>query len=286
MHDIFIPSHIDRTNISVRIYIPEQIQKIRQKVPVLFYIHGGGFTLGSPLDTPYIDLSFDLARRGNLIAIGIDYRRSPEYPFPIPLEDCYSALLHFSERSNQASLSEYADFSRTIVAGDSAGGNLAATVSLLVRDRSREDPSLFSNLKICHQINIYPAFIPFFDQQHFPTKSNKDLRDSYILPAEWMIWFWHKYVPEEKRSQKISIYINPLNTNLTGMPPAQIITAEYDPLLDEGRMYRDALLAANVPVYYHHYKSCHGFIAFSELDEYKGAINNIIAHLREVKIIE
>ena len=206
--------------IPVRIYRPAGAGP----QPVCVYFHGGGWTLGG-LDH-YDMLCSHLAQGAGWTVISVDYRLAPEHKFPIPVFDCWTALL--AVRAHAAELA--IDPSRIAVAGDSAGGNLAAVVSLLARDYG---------VPLAQQILIYPV------TDYVAPRPSYEF--DYLLSREDMLAFWNYYLhhPGEAASPLAA----PLRAaSLAGLPPAYILTAEFDPLRDEGEEYAQRLGDAGVPV--------------------------------------
>ena len=195
---------------------------------LLMYFHGGGWVI-CDLDT-HDALSRRLANTSGCVVVSVDYRLAPEHKFPVGLEDCYAATVWASE--NAAELG--ADDPRVSVAGDSAGANLATVVAMLARDRG--GPPL------AFQLLVYPVTDCRFD-----TASYHENADGYLLTREAMQWFWQHYLQDD--AQADNPYVSPLRANdLSGLPPAHVITAEYDPLRDEGNAYADRLREAGVAV--------------------------------------
>jgi acetyl esterase len=208
--------------------------------PLLLFFHGGGWVIGD-LDS-HDETCRQFCSAVDAVVVAVDYRLSPETKFPGPLEDCYAATCWAVD--NATSLG--ADGSRLCIAGDSAGGNLAAAVSLLARDRGGPG--------IAHQLLIYPVTNHSFD-----TASYCDNADGYFLSRDMMRWFWGHYLESEAQGQ--DPLASPLLANLTGLPNATVITAEYDPLRDEGIAYAQALTAAGVAVEHRLYEGMiHGFV--------------------------
>jgi acetyl esterase len=173
----------------------------------------------------------------------VGYRLAPEHTFPAAPEDCYAATLWVAEHTHEIK----ADPARIAVGGDSAGGNLAAVVVLMARDR--QGPAL------CYQVLIYGE-TDYYDPG---TTSYVTYSEGYGLTRESMIWFWDQYLarPEDR----VHPYAAPLRaTDLSGLPPALIITAEYDPVRDEAEHYALRLQQAGVPVQLSRYAGMiHGF---------------------------
>jgi acetyl esterase len=196
-------------------------------LPILVWYHGGGFTIGD-LDTADRTCRKLAAGTGALV-VSIDYRLSPEHPFPAAAEDCISALRWIA--SNGDSLG--GDASRIAVGGDSAGGNLAAVVAVEARDE---------RIALRHQLLVYPV-----TDCTMSAASYEENGAGYLLTADTMDWFIGNYLggaadPKDSR-------LSPLFTDtLQGVAPALVITAEFDPLRDEGKAYADRLRDAGVDV--------------------------------------
>ena len=215
--------HVD---IRVKIYRPRG----NGPHPVHVFYHGGGWVIGN-LDTHDFDCR-EICSGAGVIVVAVDYRLAPEHPFPAAPEDCYAATCWVAENAEHLG----GRAGPISVGGDSAGGNLAAVVSLLARDRQGPEIAL--------QLLVYPVTDAAMDSQSFI-----DNGTGYLLTAETMQWFWNHYCPPEARADPRA---SPLRTvDLTGLPPALVLTAEYDPLRDEGEAYARKLEAAGVPVELH-----------------------------------
>jgi acetyl esterase len=216
--------------------------------PGLVYFHGGGWVIGS-LET-HDATCRELADRTGCVVVSVDYRLAPEHPYPAAAEDCYAATAWVA--SNAASLG--IDPSRLAVGGDSAGGNLAAVVSLMARDRN--GPALR------FQLLVYPIA-----DCNFETSSYADNAEGYLLERDAMRWFWDNYVPDPK--QRLEPYAAPLRADdLSGLPDALVITAEFDPLRDEGEAYAERLARAGIGATQSRYEGMiHGFFAFGAIVE-------------------
>jgi acetyl esterase len=173
----------------------------------------------------------------------VDYRLAPETPFPGPLEDCYAALLYLAEEGAGLGF----DVTRLAVAGDSAGGNLAAAVALLARER--RGPHL------AFQALLYPMTDPQCGRE-----SMQQYADGYFLTRDSVYWFWSCYLPRHELENPLAA---PLCTaDLTGLPPATIVSAEYDPLRDQVEAYAARLREAGIPVIGRRYLGMiHGFMS-------------------------
>lgn len=252
---------ISDEGIPVRVYIPER----EGPYPTLVYYHGGGWVLGD-LDT-HDATCRALTNEVNCMVVSVDYRLSPEHEFPVPLEDCYTAL----EWLFDDSVSMQVDTDNVAVGGDSAGGNLAAAVALLARDRG--GPS------IAHQSLIYPVTDHAFD-----TTSYEENAEGYLLEKSSMEWFWDHYLRDDIDGQ--NPYASPLRAqSLEGLPPATVTTCGFDPLRDEGAAYAERLDEAGVPVNHVNYDDCiHGIAQFlvdpMDLTRSRELVDDVASDLR------
>ena len=241
VEDIVIPA--EGRDIAARIYVPEDGAA---PPPLLLFYHGGGWVLGG-LDT-HDDTCRQLCRRVGAVVASIDYRLAPEHSFPAAPEDCFSALCWVAANAQRWG----ADANRVAVVGDSAGGNLAAVTTLMARERGGP--------RITHQTLIYPV-----TDCNFDTDSYRDNAEGYFLTTEDMRWCWQQYLGE--RGSADDPLASPLKApTLAGLPPATIVSAEYDPLRDDAAAYAERLRADGVAV---SYRCCdgmiHGFIGFSRM---------------------
>jgi acetyl esterase len=227
------------SKIPVRIYTPEG----KGPLPILLYIHGGGWTVGS-LDT-HDDLCRSLCHRGGCVVVSVGYRLAPETKFPGPLEDCYAALQWCA--AHAADLD--GDGKRLAVAGDSAGGHLSACLALYARDN--KGPPL-----VC-QVLVYPVINHAFD-----TASYHQNATGYGLTRDRMIYYWNNYLRSPEDAD--NAHACPLRArDLRGLPPALIVTAEFDPLRDDGEAYAARLQRSGVSVECVRYLDMnHGFLQF------------------------
>ena len=242
----------------VRIYTPEA----KGSTPLLVYFHGGGWVIGT-LDT-HDGVCRHLAKQSQAVVVSVDYRLAPEHKFPAAAEDCYAATCWAAD--NAASLG--ADPKRLAVGGDSAGGNLAAVVSLMARDRGKP--------KIGFQMLIYPV-----TDHAYETASYRDNADGYLLTKDAMVWFWNHYLTGAGDSA--NAYASPLRAkSFTGLPPAMVVTAEFDPLRDEGEAYAAKLREAGVPVKLKRYDGLvHGFFSMiGFFDQAKQAVGEAAAEIK------
>ncbi|MBE0623888.1 MAG: alpha/beta hydrolase [Burkholderiales bacterium] len=209
-------------------------------LPALVYFHGGGWTIGD-LDTHDI-VCRTLANKARCAVVAVDYRMGPEHKFPAAVDDCLAATRWVAGQAATLGI----DAARIAVGGDSAGGNLAAVVAITLRDAGGP-PLVFQAL-------VYPA-----TDQRMDSASHSKFGVGYLLTRNNMLWFRDNYLaPGDYDDWRAS----PLRAaDLARLPPAHIITAGYDPLVDEGRAYSDCLVAAGVPVLYECFEGmAHGFL--------------------------
>lgn len=193
-------------------------------LPAVLYCHGGGWVYGSPEQSA--ELAFLYVQRLGAVVVSPEYRRAPEHPYPAAFHDCYNALLWMASKGREFGV----DAARIAVAGESAGGNLAAACALAARDRA--GPALVA------QILNYPAL-----GLHFDTKSYVENADAPILSRAEMMYFWRAYLGG--RLVAADRYAVPLQAeDLSRLPPAHVTTAEYDPLRDDGELYARRLIEA------------------------------------------
>jgi acetyl esterase len=224
IRDILVPGPAGE--LPVRVYNPAP----GTPLPLLVYFHGGGWVIGNIeiVDKP----CRALANAAQCVVASAQYRLSPETKFPGPVEDCYAVTSWLAEHAQEVG----GDPDRVAVGGDSAGGNLAAAVTLMARDRGGPG--------IAYQLLIYPVTAPARGTQF---ASYRDNADGYLLTRGSMEWFWDHYLRSPEDAQ--NPYAAPLHaTDLSGLPPAMVITAEFDPLRDEGRAYAERLQEAGVAV--------------------------------------
>jgi acetyl esterase len=210
--------------------------------PLLVFFHGSGFVLCS-IDT-HDGMCRNLCAGADCLVISVDYRLAPEQKFPAAVDDCVFATRWVAEHATELN----ADAARIIVAGDSAGGTLAAATTLRLRDEG--GPSL------CGQLLMYPV-----TDYHTPgTPSYEANAEGYGLTRGTMKWFWDHYLNDP--SEASNPYAAPLRArDLSGLPPTLVITAEYDPLRDEGERYAERLRGAGVHAALSRYDSMnHGFL--------------------------
>jgi acetyl esterase len=240
--------------IAIRVYRPAG----DAPKPVVVYFHGGGWVLGS-LET-HDGTCRRLADGADAVVVSVDYRMGPEHRFPAAVDDSFAALRWVA--AHAADLG--GDAGRLAVAGDSAGGNLAAVVAQLAR---ADGPA------IRFQLLIYPV-----TDHEFTSPSMQENAEGYYLTRDAMRWFYDHYLVDA--SEGADPRVSPLRANdLSGLPPAFVLTAEFDPLRDQGIAYADALGVAGNDVTMTRYDGLfHGFFSmFDLIDAGKAAFDDAIA---------
>lgn len=214
----------DGHRIALRAYLPAGERRAAAQ-PAMLFAHGGGWCLGSL--SLYDQPCQALANATGRVILSVDYRLAPEYPFPQPLEDVYQALCWVVQQAPQLGI----DAQRLAVGGDSAGGNLAAAVALLARDRGGPH--------IERQLLLYPAL-----SREMATESYREFAEGHFLTRDAMVFCWQQYLAQRREP-----YGEPLHAaTLRGLPPATILSCEYDPLRDEAEEYAQRLREAGVSV--------------------------------------
>lgn len=244
--------------VSVRTYRADD----SNEAPVILYMHGGGWVLGD-LESHDV-LCRRLAERSGCVVVAIDYRRSPEIKFPGAVEDCIAVLNAVWEQSAELNINR----DKIVLAGDSAGGNLAAAVAI---HAGGNFPA-----KVLYQVLIYPVLDCRCD-----TDSYRQFAEGYGLSETTMKWFWEQYL--EKQADGTNGLASPLQAHeLSGLPPTHVITAEYDVLRDEGEEFAQRLEASGVPTTHRRYDGMlHGFVHFSGVfDQGLTALNDIAELIR------
>lgn len=228
-----------------------------------FYFHGGGWVLNS-VDT-HDDVVRRMASAAGCTFLNVDYRLAPEHPYPAAVEDAYAVLEWAVQHADELGI----DPQRLAVAGDSAGGNIAAALCLMTRDRG--GPA------ISQQCLIYPI-----TDCDLTRASYVENAEGYFLTTRQMHWFWDQYCPDVSRRNEP--YASPIRGDLRGLPPALIMTAEFDPLRDEGEAYANALFEAGVATAHHRFDGLiHAFVRRVEsFDAANVAIREIGDTLRKV----
>lgn len=244
----------------VRVYRPPRTTRRR---PLLVYFHGGGWALGSlaVVDRPLRRL----ANATGAVIASVAYRLAPETRFPGPAEDCYAAVTDLAARAHEWG----ADPRQLAVSGDSSGGNLAAAVCLMSRDRGGP--------RIASQLLIYPVMAPAVNATFASYRENAE---GFLLTLDSMLYYWDLYLSDAHDAS--SPYAAPLHAeSVSGLPPALVITAEYDPLRDEGEAYARRLHEAGVDVTAVRYAGfIHGFFWLpGVLDAFQYAVEDICREL-------
>ena len=231
IENLFIPG--PTSDLPIRIYRP-----VHKSERTLIYFHGGGWVLNF-LDIYDASLS-RLANQSKSTIVSVNYQKAPEHPYPTPFDDCYATLEWVLENSEKMSLPHTVG-----VAGDSAGGNLAAAVALKARDMK---------IALSFQLLIYPCL-----DRDFSTNSYREKASGFGLSTQAMQWFWDQYL--QGNAHDHDPYALPLRSqSLKGVAPAVVITAEYDPLLTDGEKYVAALHRDSIHVVYRNYEGMiHGF---------------------------
>ncbi len=259
VEDCLIP--VEGGEIAVRIYTPEG----EGPFPLFVYYHGGGWVIGN-LETSDAGCRL-LAEKTGRVVVSVDYRLAPEYKFPIPVEDSYTALCW--ARDNAVSIN--ANGEDIVVGGDSAGGNLSTVMAIISQEKSGPN--------ITAQALIYPV-----TNLDFTTSSYEKFQDGYGLDKDLMIWFGEYYVNNEDDYK--NVYVSPLlHNNVSALPPAIIVAAENDVLLDEGAQYRDKLREAGVRVDYTIVPgSVHGYFSNMVIfaHETKATVDEIAKFLKSI----
>jgi len=234
VEEVRVPA-ADGTLLPARLYAPSA-----NKLPVLLYLHGGGFTIGN-LET-HDSLCRQLALRSGAAVLALDYRLAPEHRFPVAVEDAWAALQWLaSTGADELSL----DGTRLAVGGDSAGGTLAAVCALLARD---------AGMKLAMQLLITPG-----TTAHADTNSHEAFANGFLLDKASIDWFFKQYIDTQDRTDwRFAPLLVPEVDNVA---PACLLLAECDPLVDEGLAYADRLRLAGVPVTLELYRGLtHDFI--------------------------
>jgi acetyl esterase len=241
--------------LAIRAYRPPG--SAQQNLPALVYFHGGGWSIGD-LDTHDV-LCRELALGARCAVFSVEYRLAPEAPFPAAVDDCLSATEYVLKNAQPLNIKP----DLVAVGGDSAGGNLAAVVAIALKD------------KLAFQLLIYPA-----TDQRMNTESLKRNGEGYLLTRAMMNIFRGNYLPRD--ADRLDWRSSPLLAqSLAGAPPAFLLTAGFDPLVDEGRAYAERLAREGVEMSYRNYEDMvHGFIVMGGvLDTAREAVADCCAAL-------
>ncbi len=231
--------------VATRAYRPKGAAK-DEVLPALVYYHGGGWVIGD-LDTHDV-VCRTLANGARCAVFSVEYRKAPESPFPAAVEDCFAALKFVSQGEKQLRINA----KQLAVGGDSAGGNLATVMTLMARDAGGPP--------ISFQLLIYPGT----DQQMGHPSIDRN-GEGYLLTKKSMLYFRGHYLP--RKEDWLDWRASPLLAkSLAGLPPALVMTAGFDPLIDEGKAYADRLAQEGVKVEYKNYADMvHGFITMGRV---------------------
>jgi acetyl esterase len=247
-------------DLRLRIYTPNGSGPF----PLMVFFHGSGFVLCN-LDT-HDGVCRNLCNAAGCVVVSVDYRLAPEHKFPAGPEDCYAATKWTAEYGSELN----ADPGRVVIAGDSAGGNMVAVTALMIRDRG--GPALRG------QLLIYPV-TDYFNPGH---PSYTENAEGYGLTAAGMRWFWGHYLNSPSEAE--NPFVSPLRArDLSSLPAALIITAEYDVLRDEGERYGERLVQAGVPANVSRYEGMnHGFFSmYGIVDKAKQALEESANWLKD-----
>jgi acetyl esterase len=253
---------VEGADASIPVRVVRPVQPEQEALPVVVYYHGGGWVVGDL--SSHEGLCRAIANAAGAIVASVGYRLAPEHPFPAAAEDAFAAYAWF--RSGAAQVG--GDPSRVAVCGDSAGGNLAAVVSIMARDRGVPVPTL--------QVLAYPAV-----DCDFLTESYRRFGDGCLLTRSEMMWYWDQYVP--RIADRHNPYAAPMRAaDLSGLAPALVITAGHDVLRDEGERYAGRLRDAGVPTTLSRYPGMiHGFLRrYPFFDEGRRGVDEAATALR------
>lgn len=246
--------------IRVRIYTPEE----GDSFPLLMYFHGGAFFSGS-LES-HDEIVRPICKESGYKVIAVEYRLAPEYPFPAPLDDCYQVTKWAAEHGDELKW----DGKNLALAGDSSGGNLVAAVSLMARDKQE--------FSVTKQVLYYPSLDLDFSKFRYP--SLVENRKGYFVESDTLAEHNSFYLKGNVDTD--NPLVSPIREeNVENLPAALVITAEYDPMRDEGELFAEKLKKAGVDVEAIRYEGVtHGFLGkFTHLDEYKDVYQRTSAFL-------
>ena len=229
-------------DIRIRIYRPDAAAETDAGHAVTVFFHGSGFVICN-LES-HDDMCRQICRRAGTVVVSVDYRLAPEHKFPAAPDDCLAATRWVAEHAHEFG----GDATRMAVAGDSAGGTMAAVTALRLRDEG--GPAIKA------QLLMYPVT----DHTSIQRPSYEERVTGYGLTRDAMVWFWNHYLTEP--SQGAHPHASPMRAaSLAGLPPAYVLTGEYDPLRDEGEAFAHRLRGAGVPVQLIRYPDMnHGFL--------------------------
>lgn len=251
----------------VRVRIVRPPTPVAEPLPVILHLHGGGWVAGST--SSHDRLLRELAVGVGAAVVFVDYDLAPEAPYPAALQQAVAVARWITEQGHTAGL----DASRMAVVGDSAGGNLAAALTLLAKE--------YGGFSFIQQVLLYPPLSADFD-----TPSYRQFAHGYFQSADYLRWLWQQYVPSPaRRTEPTAAPLRAQPHQLAGLPPALVITAEADVLRDEGEAYAAKLRAAGVPVTAMRYLgTVHAFVILDALRDTpaaRAATAQITASLRD-----
>ena len=231
--------------------------------PVVVYFHGGGWIMGN-LDT-HNAICHALANTSGCLVVAVDYRLAPEHKFPAATKDAFTATCWVSHNADHIG----ADARRMAIMGESAGATLSTVTCMMIRERGGPRLTL--------QVLVYPV-----TDCSFLTRSHKKYADGYMLTREMMNWIWDQYLTDKRDAEHP--HVSPLRAkSLRNLPPALVLTAEYDPLCDEGKAYAGRLKQDGVKVRYSLYEGMvHGFFRMTDrVDRARQALQEVSSALKE-----
>ncbi|MFI7667184.1 alpha/beta hydrolase [Nocardia sp. NPDC049526] len=254
-----VPGPAGAPEVRVRMYWPAEYDA---DLPVVMFCHGGGFVI-CDLDS-HDQLCRAMSNGVGAIVVSVDYRQAPEHRFPAAAEDAYAVLKWIAAQASSFG----GDPARIGVAGDSSGGNLAAVTALMARDR--HGPA------IAHQLLVYPMLDPVRD-----TVSYRENAYGYFVTDDHLRWYWEQYLASAADADN-PYAAPPRAADLSGLPPAYILTAEFDPLRDEGEAYGRRLRDAGVETVTIRYDGqFHGFFSMADnLPDAKDAADRAFSAVR------
>jgi acetyl esterase len=242
-----IPGSPNGTKVSITIVRPPNSSN--ETLPVVIYIHGGGWVLGG--FNTHDRLVREIANKAHVAIVFVDYTLSPEAKYPVALDQAYAATKWVTQNGQTIHVNP----SRLAVVGDSVGGNMAAALAILAKERGGP--------KIIFQVLFYPVT----DGTNFNSSSYLKLQNGYWLTRQAMKWFWDNYAPDKAiRKQLTASPLQATVEQLRGLPPALIITDEFDVLHSEGEAYAHKLIDAGVPVTaVRYFDTTHDFVMLNAL---------------------
>jgi acetyl esterase len=251
-------------DLRVRVYRPHGSTEQR---PAVVFAHGGGFVL-CDLDS-HDGFCRAMSRYTESVVVSVDYRLAPEHRAPAAAEDLFAAFGWVVNHADELGI----DPSRVLVAGDSAGGNLAAVTALMCRERGAPMPA--------GQVLLYPAIEPFFD-----TDSYRKYSTGYVNTRDAMQYYWREYLDDKMPSPEYLVAPARAESH-EGLPPAVMVTAGFDVLQSEGGAYARRLRAANVPVVHRDYPGLfHGFVTMMQFGAGGAARELLWSDMRRLLVVK